>query len=137
MVEPLGEPVLDVFGNPIVPAGTPASVDPYAVGPSSAVMPGSVPVVEEPAYAEYPEYGDESRPLLDLGPQDLSHDQLTISEEENRERAMAHARARDQALYEQALAAASDGDIPGLAPAQATDLAGRPLRARRRRRIAP
>ena len=132
VVEPLGEPVLDVFGNPIAPAPSSRAADPYIVSPEAAAAAASftMPVVDDPIYP------DRTGPLLDLGPGDLSPDQLGLTGEETRERAMAHARARDQALYEQAVAAASDGVVPD-STVPATTLTGRPIRPRRRRRISP
>ena len=138
VVEPLGEPVLDVFGNPISPVAPPPGFEPV---PMPAA--GAMAQFEEPVYQEGPEL------LLGLGPDDpdwngvgpngmglsgMGPEELGLSVEESRDRAMAHARARDLVLYEQAVAAAGDGEIPAQGM-PATTLSGRPIRTRRRRRI--
>jgi hypothetical protein len=130
VVEPLGEPVLDVFGNPIMPVAPSRGLEPAAMAvPVQTQMPSYGPAAMPVNEAE-PVYYDETRPLLpDFDPVEP----IGAAEEEVRDRAMAHARARDMALYEQAMAAAEDGDVPGTA-VPATTLSGRPIRGRRLRR---
>lgn len=111
LVEPLGEPVLDVFGNPISsvtpPSGAaPVLMDPAVAAPVEQVM----PIAQDPEYVEYPAYPEyPAEPQVPVQHSYPAPAQSPYpSEEDMREQAIANARARDLARYEETLAAAGD-----------------------------
>jgi hypothetical protein len=111
LVEPLGEPVLDVFGNPISSVTPPSGAAPVLMDPAvEQVMPMVPAQAQEPEYVEYPAYPEYPAELQ--APVQHSYpaqaQQPYPSEEDMREQAIADARARDLARYEQTLAAAGD-----------------------------
>jgi hypothetical protein len=117
VVEPLGAPVLDVFGNPIALASTPHLPNVPMMEPSALVQDGPM-TLQEPLTAEYE-------------PTEFMADPH-ITDVASRDRVMALARARDHAIYEHALAAASDGAVADpMYPVSASS--GRRPRVRRRR----
>jgi len=142
VMEPIGEPVLDVFGNPI--ATEPARVlqppplevpgvyaAPAAVVPASAatgLVPG-VPVVpstsNDDGTGNPPVEAEETRVMAPM----TAADREALRAEES----VRHTVARDDAAYDQVVRQVGDYEPPAsLAPVSA--LTGRPMRVGRRNR---
>lgn len=137
VVEPLGEPVLDVFGNPITTAPPPTMLQP---------PPLEVPVPYSPPANDGPGSGDGTGSSTGIGnpvatvsataPDDTQDIPLVEGREFEIIRAadpMQRYAAHDRAVHDQVVRQVGDYEAPSsLAPVSA--LTGRPLRARRRRR---
>jgi hypothetical protein len=138
IVEPLGEPVLDVFGNPITPEPAhvlqpPPLAVPTAYAPPVAVVPtGIVPGVPVVPSAS----SDDGTGNLDAEPDEtrlmspVAGHPVEVVRPEN---AMRHAGAHDDTLHDQVVRRAGAYEPPtSLTPVYA--LTGRPVRVGRRQR---
>lgn len=114
VVEPIGEPLLDALGNPIVPTAAPTAriAAPGVAMTSAAAAPSAAP----PA-----------APLLDSA---------TAQGAVARDIAAA-ASAHDHAVYDQALRSVGRADVTPESDVPVGTIGGRPVRTRRRRRLAP
>jgi hypothetical protein len=134
VVEPFGEPVLDVFGNPVTPAPTrmlrPPPLEVPLYGPPVPMVAsydgdGEMLVaggVAEPGVVAAPE---ETRLMAPVAGRPV---EVVRAEEAARQGA-----ARDEAVHDQVVRQAGDYETPAsLTPVSA--LTGRPVRAGRRRR---
>jgi len=117
VVEPLGEPVLDVFGNPVTPAPTRVLQPPQPIEVPSYGSP--VPVM--PMVAAYDDDGVATRPdETRVMPPVAGHPVEVV-------------RPHDDAVHDQVVRQAGDHQPPAsLTPVYA--LTGRPVRVGRRRR---
>lgn len=123
VVEPLGDPVLDVFGNPIALSSAPHLPGAPMAEPAVLVQDGPMVPVEEPLLTELEQTEVMTEPI--------------VTEVAARDRVIAWTRARDQAIYEQALAAAGDGAVPDPMHPGSAFTGRRVRRVRRGRRIVP